>query len=96
MGEKEGLPPKLEVTRRTVAKLTGAQNGWPFFFDWVAGTTLCEIKDPKTGKVMATGIGHISTIGPAVMVVETPEQILEMVGLDYQRVVPVPRIKKLT
>ena len=81
--------------KRIVVKLTGAKDGFQIFYDWVEGTTLCAIHDER-GKLVATGVGHITAIGPAVMVLETPEEILEMVGLDYRRVVPAPRnIKKL-
>ncbi len=99
MGKKEILgediqnfpPPK----KRVVVKLTGAKDKLQLFYDWVEGTTLCSIHDKATGKVVATGVGHITAIGPAIMVLETPEQILEMVGLDYRRVVPSGPLAKL-
>lgn len=56
---------------------------------------LAVVKDENTGKTVATAIGHISAIGPAIMVLETPEQILEMVGLDYQRIVPTLSLQPL-
>lgn len=67
-----------------VVKLTGAENGLEVFFEWVPGTTMMKVRTPE-GQFAATALGHITAPGKAILVSETPEDILKMCGKDYRR-----------
>ena len=70
-----------------VLKLTGANNDVPIFYDWTPGTTMASVLDANTKKRVATALGHIHAVGPALLVAESPEEILGLLELDVRRVV---------